>query len=182
MVVPLASVRETSQATRRRLAKALDAVPAAYYEGCVTGAEQERAGHRVAPHTADVIVEAWAPGRAACLEELVRGLVAAFAEIDPATSAVELPFELQPGTDEEAVVGLLDEVLYLLDAEGLVVADVAVDDPAGVPGEGALMGRFRAVPADAVTQTGAVPKGVSRSELALVNDGTTWRCRVVVDV
>ncbi len=51
-------------------------------------------GHRVLPHTADVIVEEWAPSRSGCLEELVRGVVETFAATRNATATREVPLEV----------------------------------------------------------------------------------------
>jgi hypothetical protein len=37
-------------------------------------------GHRTLPHTADIRIEAWAPGREQCIAEAVRGMVDTFAD------------------------------------------------------------------------------------------------------
>jgi len=135
------------------------------------------AGHRALPHTADTIIEAWGPTRAECLAETVLGLVELFAAGDaPPTGSV--PFEIDAPADEDVVVQLLDDVLYLLDARGVVpvAVDVEEDD------DGALVGEFGVVPARELELVGAVPKGVSRSQLAFRRVDGGWVCRVVVDV
>jgi SHS2 domain-containing protein len=136
------------------------------------------AGHRVLPHTADVIVEAWAPSRSSCLEELVRGIVETFAETRDVATTREIPLEVGAADDDDVVVALLDDVCYLLDADGLVVADVALDEG----DDGTFEGTFFVAPVDAVVQTGAAPKGISRSDLQFARDGPLWRGRVIVDV
>ncbi len=135
-------------------------------------------GHRVLPHTADVIVEAWAPSRAGCLEELVRGVVDTFADVGSVTATREIPLEVGAARDEDVVVALFDDVCYLLDADGLVVVDVALEEE----DDGNFDGTFFVAPVDAVVPTGAAPKGISRSDLQFGPDGTLWRARAIVDV
>ncbi|HEU4424948.1 MAG TPA: archease, partial [Pilimelia sp.] len=43
--------------------------------------DRSERGFRLLPHTADVIVSAWAPTASGCVEQAVRGLVAIFAEV-----------------------------------------------------------------------------------------------------
>jgi SHS2 domain-containing protein len=51
-------------------------------------------GYRLLPHTADVVVQAWAPTRAACLAEAVRGLVAVFADTAGVVASRSVAFTL----------------------------------------------------------------------------------------
>jgi SHS2 domain-containing protein len=135
-------------------------------------------GHRLAAHTADVIIEAWGPTRAACLEEVVGGVVATFADTSdarPTGPPVDLDLGAAPGAD--AIVALVDELCLLLDAEGLVVVEVTVTE-----GDGGTRATLRTAPIAAVECTGAAPKGVSRSDLQLETDGARWHARAIVDV
>ena len=136
------------------------------------------AGHRVLPHTADVIVEAWAPTRAGCLEELVRGVVETFADTRAAPPTREIPLEVGAVRDEDVIVALFDDVCYLLDADGLVVVDVMLEEEE----DAAFDGAFLVAPVEAVVPTGALPKGVSRSDLFFGLERDRWRARVIVDV
>jgi SHS2 domain-containing protein len=135
-------------------------------------------GHRICPHTADLIVEAWASSRAGCLEELVRGVVDTFADVATVTATREIPLEVGAARDEDVVVALFDDVCYLLDADGLVVVDVALEEEE----DGNFDGTFFVAPVDAVVPTGPAPKGISRSDLQFGSDGTRWRARAIVDV
>lgn len=137
------------------------------------------AGHRLLPHTADTIVEAWGPTRAACIEQAVLGLVGTFAEPARGSTVRELRFDLGPTTPEELPAALLDEVVYLLDARGVVPVGVAFD-----AGERAgPTGSFSVVDVAEVEPVGAVPKGVARSDLRFERDRSgRWRCRVTIDV
>lgn len=139
----------------------------------------QAAGHRVAPHTADVIVEGWADTAVACLEEAARALIGTFADVADVvpTDTVPVMFDLAPD-DEETLVAVLEEIVYMVDALGVVPVDVALEETE----DGGVAGYFETAPADQVARTGAAPKGVSRSELALHHDRGRWTCRAVIDV
>ncbi len=141
-------------------------------------AEPGEAGHRTAPHTADLIVEAWGPSRTRCLEEAVRGLAATVVHAREGATAHRRPVHVAAGRDDEVLVAVLQEVIYVIDVDGEVpvAAHLAVDD------EGDLGGWFEVVDLAEVEATGAVPKGVSRHQLALTESGGTWRCRALIDV
>jgi SHS2 domain-containing protein len=139
---------------------------------------QASSGHRLLPHTADVIVEAWGPTRDACLREAVMGLVEVFADVDGVAAPDSVPLSFPQAPGEELLVGLLEEVLYLLDAEGRVPVDVSLTSAA----DGGLGGAFRVVSAAAVEQRGAVPKAITRHGLEFGQDAGVWRCRATVDV
>jgi SHS2 domain-containing protein len=136
------------------------------------------AGHRVLPHTADVIVEAWAPSRAGCLEELVRGAVETFADTRGVKPTREIALEVGAARDEDVIIALLDDVCYLLDADGLVVVDIVLEEEE----DANFDGTFLVAPVDVVVPTGATPKGVSRSDLQFGLEDGVWRARVIVDV
>jgi SHS2 domain-containing protein len=137
-----------------------------------------RSGHRLLPHTADLIVEAWAPTRELCLREAVRGLVEAFADVRGVAAGGAIPIALPPDDDSSLLLGLLDEVLYLLDADDVVPVDVAIERTA----DGGLRGAFLVASTAAVAQQGAVPKAIAHHGLHLGHDAVGWRCRVTVDV
>lgn len=138
----------------------------------------EASGHRLLPHTADVIVEAWGPTRDACLRHAVLGLVETFADVHEVTASASVPLAFPPDSGENLVVALLEEVLYLLDAGNQVPVDVTIAAAA----DGGLHGEFLVVPATAVDQHGAVPKAITHYGLELGQNAGTWRCRVTVDV
>ena len=142
-------------------------------------ASSRRTGYRLLPHVADVIVEAWAPDRPGCLDAAVKGLVATFADPGRAAPDGRVEFGFEAASDEEVLVRLLDEVIFLVDAHGLVPLTVTLFDA-----DGAVRGWFATVPVDMVEETGAVPKGISRSGLEFGYDARArrWHCRVIVDV
>jgi SHS2 domain-containing protein len=134
-------------------------------------------GHAARPHTADVIIEAWAPTAPACYEEAVSAFVEVFADTAGIRGGSDLGFDVGPGLPEDLLVLLLEELLTNVEAHGLVPVSARV----GVVGD-RLVGSFTAVPAGQVESTGPVPKGVSYNGLSFERHGRGWRCRATVDV
>jgi SHS2 domain-containing protein len=141
------------------------------------GSEVE-AGHRTLSHTADVIIEAWAPTRDACLAQAVRALVDTFADTSPVSVTRPVPLRILTGEDTELLVALLEEVVYLVDVLAVVPVDAVVHavDGGGIGGclDVALLAEVNIV--------GPAPKGIARSELAIEGGDGLWRCRAIVDV
>jgi len=137
-----------------------------------------RCGHRLQPHAADVIVEAWGDTVASCLEQAVLGMVEAFADVGAGAPIEDVPVDLAARDHGELLVTLLEEVIFLVEVSGRVpvAAHLELDD------SGRLVGRFGTVAVGALDLTGAPPKGVSRSGLALEGAEDAWRAHVVVDV
>jgi protein archease len=135
-------------------------------------------GYRLLPHTADVVVEARPPTRAACLAEAVRGLVAVFADTAGVVASRSVAFMLGPAGDEELLVRLLEEAIYLVEVDGLVPADVRVQ----LRPDGGLRGRLGVAPLEAAIVIGPAPKAIAWHELSFAPEGTDWKCRVTVDV
>jgi len=134
-------------------------------------------GHAARPHTADVIIEAWAPTAPECYEEAVSALVEVFADTAGVGEGGDLSFDVGPGDPEELLVLLLEELLTNVEARALVPVSARVD----VVGD-RLVGAFAAVPADHVELIGPVPKGVSYNDLLFEQHDRGWCCRATVDV
>jgi SHS2 domain-containing protein len=135
-------------------------------------------GHRTLPHTADVIIEAWATTREACLDQAVRALVETFADTSAAATTRPLALRIPPGEDSELLIAVLEEVIYLLDVLEVVPVGAAVH----AAEDGGLGGCFDVAALADVRSVGPAPKGVARSELALEGNDGLWTCRVLVDV
>jgi SHS2 domain-containing protein len=134
-------------------------------------------GHRVVPHTADVIVEAWGASRIECLEEAARALVDSFARVKASvTNPVPVVFDEQD--DEALLLALLDEVIYVIDVLDAVPTSIVLDEAE----DGSLVGVMDMAPLSAVEVHGSPPKGVSLSELSVARDEHGWRCRATIDV
>ncbi|MDE3087146.1 MAG: archease [Acidobacteriota bacterium] len=136
-------------------------------------------GHRVGPHTADCVIEAWGPDRTACLVEAMDALVQLFAEIDPSAAASRVvPVSAGPGADAEILVALLEEVICTADVLGSapVRFHLVETEDGGVAGDMEIVDRRD------VLLVGPVPKAVSYSGIEMGEEAGAWHCRAVVDV
>lgn len=136
-------------------------------------------GHREVDHTADTAFEAWGPTRAACFGEAVRALVGSFADTTAVQATGRHGIDLGPAADDEdLLVDLLDEVIYLVDVRGAVPVGGRIRDR----DDGGLGGHLALASTDAVRPSGAVPKAITYHGLEVVGDADGWRCHVTVDV
>jgi protein archease len=135
------------------------------------------AGHRGVPHTADLRIEAWAPSRDGCIRQAVLGTVDSFLDISSARPHRSLSRLLTAGSDDDLLVAVLEEVIFLLDTVGEAPVDLDLQGGGGVAEV-----NFAMVDARTLPQVGAVPKAVSLNDLRLSHDDNGWRCLVTLDV
>lgn len=138
---------------------------------------ETEAGYRAVPHTADLRVEAWAPTREECIAQAALGAVGSFIDTSAAHPVRTRTCRLTAHSDEDLLVAVLDELIYLLDTNGEVPVDVELE-----PGDGDVDVRFAMVDVAALPQVGAVPKAVSLHEIRLETGPSGWRCSVTLDV
>ena len=134
-------------------------------------------GHRSVPHMADLRIEAWAPTRDGCIRQAVLGTVESFLDTSSARAQQTRRRRVIGDHDDDLLVAVLEEVIYLLDTTGEAPVDVNLsqtDDGVDLT--------FAMVNASAVPQVGAVPKAVSLNELHLLHGEHGWRCSVTLDV
>ena len=136
-----------------------------------------QAGHRGVPHTADLRIEAWAPSRDGCIRQAVLGTVDSFLDISSARPHRSVSRRLTAGSDDDLLVVVLEEVIFLLDTVGEAPVDLDVQGGGGVAEV-----NFAMVDARTLPQVGAVPKAVSLNDLRLSHDDHGWRCLVTLDV
>jgi SHS2 domain-containing protein len=129
------------------------------------------------PHTADLRIEAWAPTRDACIRQAVLAAVESF--LDPSSAHADHTRlrRLVADRDDDLLVAVLDEVIYLLDTAGEAPVDLDLQDV-----DGGVDVTFAMVDASTLLQVGAVPKAVSFNELRLSHGRDGWRCVVTLDV
>jgi SHS2 domain-containing protein len=135
-------------------------------------------GHRVLPHTADLIIEAWGPSRVVCLEEAARALVDSFASIEGVPVTERVPIQLEQGGDEALLVSLLEEIIYVVDVLGGIPTRVTLEETE----DGGISGFIDIAPADVLEIHGSLPKGVSFTDLAFARSDGSWRCHATIDV
>ncbi|HEY8472518.1 MAG TPA: archease [Natronosporangium sp.] len=134
-------------------------------------------GHRAVPHTADIRIEAWAATREECIAEAVVALVESFADTTGAEPTGTVEALIDPGTDEDLLVDVLNEVIYQLDTGGQVPLAARVKAlPSG------LRVKFTMTDVDQVEPVGATPKAVSLHDLRFTGDAAGWSCTVTLDV
>jgi SHS2 domain-containing protein len=136
-----------------------------------------RGGHRKLPHSAEVMVSAWAPTREECVDQAVRGLVSCFADVPRPLPDQPVRFSLRPDNDAALLVGVLEEAIFAVDARGLIPVRTYLWSTAG----GEIAGEFDVVACSAVRMHGRVPKAVTLNQLSLT-DGGMWRCKIAVDI
>ncbi len=137
------------------------------------------AGHRLVPHTADCIVEAWGPGRAACVSEALSALVESFASGTGSSEPRPMPLDAVPAGPADQLVSLLEDLIYVMDVFSVVPVGFRLVDTE----DGGITGEMDVVPVDEVEEVGPVPKAVSYHELSMTGTSQRgWRCRVLVDV
>ncbi|MGE5720493.1 MAG: archease [Nocardioidaceae bacterium] len=134
-------------------------------------------GHRAVPHTADLRVEAWAPTREDCIAQAVLGTVESFLDTSAAHPERTRRCRLSAHSDEDLLVAVLDEVIFLLDTGAEAPVDVELE-----PVDGSVDVRFAMVDVGGLSQVGAVPKAVSLHELCLARGPSGWHCSVTLDV
>ncbi len=136
-----------------------------------------RSGHRAVPHTADIRIEAWGPTQEECLAEAVAALVGAFADTSHARAQRTVEADLSADTDEDALLEVLDEVIYLLDTEGSVPLGIEIERRAG-----GLRVRMPMASVLELHLIGAIPKAVSLHGLHFSSDDRRWSCTATIDV
>ncbi len=106
------------------------------------------------------------------------GLVESFAETGATEQIERVSLSMDAAGDEDLLVSLLEEVIYVVDALGRVPVDIALTERP----DGRVDGSFATIDSARVEVIGAIPKGVSRSNLLFEQRDGEWRCHVVVDV
>lgn len=134
-------------------------------------------GHRLLPHTADVIVEAWGASDLACAEEGARALIeiCVSGESEPEVGQW-LATITNPGQD--LVRDVLDEVIFAFDTSEHAPVDVHLSGVAELGVEIRLDLALR----DDVELTGAAPKAVVILMSEAAGPDVPARCRFIVDV
>lgn len=135
-------------------------------------------GHRSRPHTADLIIEAWAPTWEGCLVEAVAAVTDSYADTTRADTTGRHEFHFTTASTEQALVSLLDEVIYLVDARGAVVVGTHLEPIR----DSTVTGWFDLTDVDTTALIGSVPKGIALSGLQVRRTAGGWRCTATVDV
>jgi len=131
-------------------------------------------------HTADVGVEATAPGLDALFASVADGLAACMCDEIPADGE-RFEFEVHAERLEAALFDYLDRLVYERDVRGVLPVDnhaTVEEDPDA--GEWTVQASARGVPLSAVTAREI--KAVTYSEMTVEETDDGWRAYVVFDV
>jgi SHS2 domain-containing protein len=135
-------------------------------------------GHRVLPHTADVILEAWAPDFSSCCEQAAIALLALCIDGSRAAVVDHYRFDLRPATRESMILDLLDEIIFVLDT----VQAVPVGVRARPRADGEIEVTLTLAERESVEAIGSAPKAISRSGVRVDDKPGLVRCAFLVDV
>lgn len=122
-------------------------------------------------------IEAWAPTRDGCIRQAVLGTVESFLDLESAHAVHTRLRRLTADRDDDLLVAVLEEVIYLLDTVGETPVDLRLRDV-----DGGVDVTFATTDASTLVQVGAVPKAVSLNELRFSQGRHGWRCAVTLDV
>jgi SHS2 domain-containing protein len=116
------------------------------------------------------------------VSELATGFVAGFASAPGDIAPTDQPFVIdlgEPSGLEDTIVALLEEILFIVETE----EEVPVRTEVASLSPGHIEGHFSVIPVELLEETGAVPKAVSYSDLAIEeSEGGLWKIRVTIDV
>lgn len=134
-------------------------------------------GYRLGDHTADLLLELWAPTEEALLVAGARAVVDLLVEGNPIAASMSRELAIAGAIDrEDRLVRWLNEVLALAVLEGFLVADAEIR----LEGRG-LVAVLRGE-ADAAGKVRTELKSATYHELAIDHEGGRWSARVVIDV
>lgn len=134
-------------------------------------------GRLVGGHDGSVVIDAWGPTAVACLTEVLYGLVESFAVLPDAPASTVRRLATPPGSTEDALVALLDEVILGLDVYGEVPLRFHLFPTT----DGGVAGDMEVVPAATVQLTAPLPRAESCHAVSVSKETDGWRCRVLVD-
>ncbi|MFO8077012.1 MAG: archease [Actinomycetota bacterium] len=137
---------------------------------------QRQGGFSLAEHGGDLDVAVWGPTLPSCLDAALAALATHVAEVGDEQARERRPVEVT-GPPEALLVGLLDEAIALLDAEGLVACGFEGD-----VADAALKGEVVAVSLEGLALLGAPPKAATWHGAWLVDSEDGWRGHVILDL
>lgn len=155
----------------------------------MTKDKDKEAGFAYQDHTADAIIQAWGPDCAATLRQVLLALAGMITGGNPVRLEVERRVLVDAADPVAAMVAAANELLYLLDTEGLLAGDVNLQLV-----ELAAAGGVARGPAWAVTvrgdylhqgdyPTATVPKAATYHEAYLgPGPSSGWAARLIVDL
>lgn len=137
---------------------------------------QRQGGFSLSEHGGDLDVAVWGPTLHSCLDAALAALATHVADVDDRQPRTRRPVDVA-GPPEALLVGLLDEAIALLDAEGLVACGFE-----GNVADAALEGEVVGVSLEGLELIGAPPKAATWHGACLVKSEDGWRGHVILDL
>lgn len=134
--------------------------------------------HRIVGRGSDVAIEVEGPTMEACLAAALEGFAAALATVGSDTQRQHREITVAGDGPADLLVGLVDEAILLLDAEGLLAVDLRGP---GVDEDG-LHATVDLVALDAVRVHGTAPKAATWHGARLAGTGDRWTGHVMLDL
>lgn len=134
--------------------------------------------YRLSARGSDLGLDVAGPDVAACLTAAVEGLAAAVADVGQDVVRRRTPVELGEEHPADLLMGVLEEVIVLLDTDGVLavsLVDVAVDGSD-------LRGDLEVVDLGAVDVRGPAPKAVTWHGIRLERAADGWEGTVMIDL
>lgn len=138
----------------------------------------QRGQHRLRERGSDLGIEVSGPDVVACLAAAVEGLAAAVADVGTDAPRRRVPVAVAEHEPADLLVGVLEEVIVLLDTDGVLATGLvdAVVDASG------LRGVLEVVALDDVRVHGPAPKAVTWHAVSLEPADGGWRGAVMIDL
>ena len=134
--------------------------------------------HHVVGRGSDMAIEVSGATAEACLAAAVEGFAAAVGEVNDSAVRRRVRVEVDGDAPAEVLVGLLDEAILLLDADGVLA--VGLHEPR--LGRDGLRGELDVVDLHDVRVTGPSPKAATWHDARLEPSGNGWRGAVMLDL
>jgi SHS2 domain-containing protein len=135
--------------------------------------------HRVLDHTADTGIEAEADSLSGLLEELAVAMFELIAPTPRTAARRWMEVTVRATAEEDLVVDVLSELLYLSEVADLIFCDFRMTTSADA---GSVIIEAGGVPAEEVDSTGPPIKAVTYHGLVVRERSERWYARVYLDV
>ncbi len=143
----------------------------------------KKRGFRFIEHTADVIIEAWAPSLEGAFEEAAKGVYEVMVDLKDVEPIIERNIEVQGFDLENLLLRWLEELIILTDSEGLIFSEFKVEKICGEEENYYLTGRCwgeKMDPSKHNLKTHV--KAITYSLMRIWQENGLWKVRFTIDI
>ena len=143
------------------------------------GPDEQRSGYESLDHTADLALRVWAPSARELIEQAAAGFIGLMVDPDTVPPEREVAISATGAGPEELLVGWLNEILFVFDAQGMAPVRAKVD----VLTDGEVRGRLFGQDFDPLHHdVRNVIKAVTFHDLSVKRMGDRLEVSIVFDV